>query len=138
MQRVTAKINLDGTEEIFEGGLKSNDENGLVLVLSSGSEISFPKEDVINFQTSNDIFILDSGDAPTNDEKPQTATKKTGLKAPSLKLKKVIDLCVANPNATRKQILSKIVELKIMNTEAGASTYHQNAKPYVKEILSKQ
>lgn len=128
MTKVTAKILEDG--EILElvGEVLAIHEDDIVLKLDGGGECTIAKEDLL--EPLGEVVLVLPDVVP--DVKVE---KKVEGKVPELKeggkLWKVVQLMKANPNATRKQIISKIVELKIMATEAGASTYHQNAKKYL-------
>lgn len=135
MQKVIARIKLDDSVETVEGGLKSYDETSLVLVLPQGGEATYPKNDVEDLNITDQVFEL-SQVAPVTEE-PKAKKEKTKVEGTELKplkegskLAQVVEICKANPNATRKEVIALIVEATGMSA-AGASTYHQNAKAYL-------
>jgi hypothetical protein len=133
MQKAIAKVNIDGEVETFVGALKSNDGDSIVLVLDSGGEMSFPKSDVEDLNITDEV--IDLPEEPKAEAPKIEKTKVTGELKPlkvGSKLHQVVEICRANPNMVRKEQIALIME-QVGMTQAGASTYHQNAKPYLKQ-----
>lgn len=135
MNKVIVKMN-DG--EIFEGGLVTMDSDLIVMRLPEGGTMEVRTGDCAS-AIQDGLITIDNKPVRTvevNGEKVKKEKKevvkgdRSTLKEGS-KLKLVVDLCDANPKATRKQLISMILEAGIMTSEPGASTYHQNAKPYL-------
>jgi len=133
MQLIKAKIEENGQVVDIIGHLYSTLQDSIVLVLPEGGQMTIPKDDLVEpIEYLKDEVI----ELP----KQKVEVKKDGVtvvkKLPPLKeggkLAKVVALCDANPNASRKELIAMIVETGIMTSLAGASTYHQNAKPYLK------
>jgi len=127
-----AKI-LEGNDVVeLEGVVKEVTDDNIVLELTSGGEVTLSKEDLLEPLT--DKVIDNSGttsEVPAAPTGTATVVKKLPALKPGSKLARVVELCKANPGLKRKELIAKIVSEGIMATEAGASTYHQNAKPYL-------
>lgn len=132
MKKAIVKV-LEGEKVVEEvvGGLKEVLEDEVVLVLSEGGEAHFQKEDVL-VEMTDEVFVLSKGEEKVEVKKVKKEKVEGELKAlkEGSKLAQVVAICKANPTATRKELIALIVE-QVGMTAAGASTYHQNAKPYL-------
>jgi hypothetical protein len=133
MSKVQIAKVLEGNDIIeLEGVVKEITDDNIILDLVGGGEVTINKEDLLEPLTDKVIDNSNTEEVKTVEKSETVVVKKLPALKPGSKLARVVELCDANPNLKRKELIALIVQNGIMASEAGASTYHQNAKPYLK------
>jgi hypothetical protein len=139
MRNVKVKMIDEQTNEVYDvvGLLKESNEDNIVLILPEGGEMVISKDDIAGV---TDVVVRLPHTEKKGGKKEKVVLKEGELKPLKVgsMLEKVVLLCKANPNATRKELIAMIVETGIMKSSAGASTYHQMAKPYLVETKTEE